>query len=686
VSSIERTAYPQLSEPVTPAELQRDFTPTDEEKLFAMNSARKASHRLGILVLLKVFIKLRRFPRPEEIPVSVASFIRIHLGLPESILMPYQERKLWFRHCRVIRRYLDVKSYYGKEARHTAVRFAAEAASTMSQQADILNAVMDGLIYAGFELPAFSGLDRVVERVQAVMHRRLFRKVFARVSPGQKTALDELLVIGLDQRQTPLQAIKRRPRRASRKNLDENVEHLEWLESLITVEDALEGVAPALIREFGRQARSLDAAELKDLTPEKRCTFRLCLIHSMQVRSRDTVATMYVKRMAAVHKRGKDDLVELQLQQQERVEHLLTKFEGVLGVLARETTDTRTGREVRALFASRQEIESAQSECISVKGWTGSNYLPLLWNHHKNHRSVLFEALGALQFESATEDRALLDALALVREHQNSRADWIPRGKLRLPFASARWLKLIQNPEDPTQWNRRQLEICVLSHVADQLEAGNLCVAGSDSFGDYRRQLLSWEECEQRLPEYCERIGIPATADEFVSELHRQLKEKVEAVDRGFLENGDVTIGKDGEPVLRKSPAQQITDTALRLEAEFAVRMPRRTLLEILVNIQHLTDFTRHFGPGSGAEPKLRSATERYLLTVFAMGSNLGPVQAARHLAGIVTAHMLSFTNQRHVTVEKLEARARSWSNCISRSIFRKSGERQDRGSGWDPV
>lgn len=47
----------------------------------------------------------------------------------------------------------------------------------MSQQADILNAVMDGLIYARFELPAFSGLDRVVERVQAVMHRRLFRSI-----------------------------------------------------------------------------------------------------------------------------------------------------------------------------------------------------------------------------------------------------------------------------------------------------------------------------------------------------------------------------------------------------------------------------------------------------------------------------------------------------------------------------
>jgi len=656
VSSIERTAYPQLLEPITAAELNRDFTPTDQEKLFAVNSARSASHRLGILVLLKVFLKLRRFPQADEIPASVVNFIRIHLGFSERIPTPYWERKIWFRHCQAIRRYLDVKSYYGKEARHTAIRLAGEAALAMSQQSDIINSVMDGLICARFELPAFSGLDRTVERVQAVVHRRLFRGVFERLSVQHKEALDQLLVIGFDQRRTPLQAIKRRPRRASRRNLDESVEHLEWLESLITVEGALDGIVPVLIRDFGRQARALDAAEIKDLSPEKRYTFLLCLIHSMQVRARDTVAGMYVKRMAAVHKRAKDDLVERQLHQQERVEKLLTKFEEVLDVLAHETADTQTGRQVRALFTSHKEIESTHSECISVKGRTGTNYLPLLWDHHKSHRSVLFDALAVLKLESATEDRALLDVLTFVREHQHSRSDWLSRDQLHLPFASRRWLTLIQHPNDATQWNRRQLEICVLSHVADQLENGNLCVIGSDSFADQRRQLLSWNECEPRLPEYCQRIGIPATADEFVKELQRQLKDKAEKVDSGFPANSDLTFSPGGEPVLRKTAAQQISEAALRLEVEFTTRMPRRTLLDILVNIQHLTNFTKHFGPGSGADPKLQAATERYLLTIFAMGSNLGPVQAARHLEGIVTAHMLSFTNQRHVTVEKLDA------------------------------
>jgi len=120
-----------------------------------------------------------------------------------------------------------------------------------------------------------------------------------------------------------------------------------------------------------------------------------------------------------------------------------------------------------------------------------------------------------------------------------------------------------------------------------------------------------------------------------------------------------VALGADGMPILHKYSARTIPESAQRLHLELMRRMPQRSLLDILVNVEHLTKFTQHFGPASGSEPKLERAAERYLLTVFAIGSSLGPVQAARHLGGVVTAHMLSFANRRHITVEKLEASRR---------------------------
>ena len=196
----------------------------------------------------------------------------------------------------------------------------------------------------------------------------------------------------------------------------------------------------------------------------------------------------------------------------------------------------------------------------------------------------------------------------------------------------------------------------MLSYLADHLQAGNVFVPGSEAFADHRAELLLWPEYQRRLKEFCDRVGLPASADEFVQEWQRQWTEVAARVDRQFPKNTAVTLGAKGEPVLHKYSARVIPESAQRWHVEVLKRMPERSVLDILVNVEHLTNFTKHFGPVSFSEPKIERAAKRYLLTIFAIGSNLGPVQAARHLQGIVTAQMLSFANRKHVTVEKLEA------------------------------
>ncbi|HCF3291716.1 TPA: Tn3 family transposase [Pseudomonas aeruginosa] len=204
--------------------------------------------------------------------------------------------------------------------------------------------------------------------------------------------------------------------------------------------------------------------------------------------------------------------------------------------------------------------------------------------------------------------------------------------------------------------NRRYLEVCVFSYLANELRSGDMCVQGSESFADYRKQLLPWDECLQRLPAYCEKMELPGTAKEFVTSLKTQLEETAQQLDDKFPScRGDVSINEAGEPVLRRVTARDIPPSAISLQTALMQRMPARHVLDIMANIEHWIQFTRHFGPMSGNEPKLKEPAERYLMTIFAMGCNLGPSQAARHLAGNVTPHMLSYTNRRHLSLEKLD-------------------------------
>ena len=61
--------------------------------------------------------------------------------------------------------------------------------------------------------------------------------------------------------------------------------------------------------------------------------------------------------------------------------------------------------------------------------------------------------------------------------------------------------------------------------------------------------------------------------------------------------------------VSKPSPLPEELET---LEALLKERMPERHLLDVLKNVHHEVKYTRHFGPPSGADPKLPEAVSRY--------------------------------------------------------------------------
>jgi TnpA family transposase len=76
-------------------------------------------------------------------------------------------------------------------------------------------------------------------------------------------------------------------------------------------------------------------------------------------------------------------------------------------------------------------------------------------------------------------------------------------------------------------------------------------------------------------------------------------------------------------------------------------------IVDALVDTEHWLYWTRHFGPLSGHDAKVDQPRERYVLTVFCYGCNLGPTQTARSIKDL-DRFKLAFLNQRHITEASL--------------------------------
>ncbi|MBL8470801.1 MAG: Tn3 family transposase [Rhodocyclaceae bacterium] len=659
MASIERTAYPRFKRSPSQRELETLYTPTEDEVSFARLIARKAQPRFGLLLLLKAFQRLGYFPAMDNIPAAVVQHVREAAGIDVEMSPVYGEPRTLYRHHQAIRERLGV-SAWGEQGLKVAGEAMAAAAEVMDNPADLINVAIEELVHQRIELPAFSTLDRLSRRIRALVNGRFFETVLARLAEVERGQLDALLEVGdSPQKKSLFFALKQLPKRSSLEHLQDLLDHIVKLSNTVGADHHLAGIPNTKIKHFAAEAKALDAAELKKFTPPKRYVLVLSLIHRARVQARDDLADMFIKRMNHIHRRGKDELERLRIRYRQKTEHLVATLADVIQVLEAQPVDAEAGRSIRSLLSTRGGAQALQEDCTAINAFSGDNYFPLLWRFYRSHRPTLFRMVHLLTMASTSEDQSLMHALDVLLAHENRKGAWIDEA-VDLSFTNERWKRtVVVKTDDGECMSRQHFEVCVFSALAAEIKSGDVSIQGSEAYADYREQLLSWEQCEPQVADYCEQLGFAADAAGFAHRLREGLTEVAAAVDAGFPENKSLGIDESGLPILKRSTPREPKASARALETALLERLPERNVIDVLCNVAHWTQWNRHFGPLSGSDPKIENPGERYILTSFTYGCNLGPMQASRHLRGAVTPHMLSFINRRHVNGNKLNAALR---------------------------
>ncbi len=658
MASIERTAYPRFKSSLTANELHALYHPTDEELNFVTGHTRGATQQLTLLTLLKCQQHLGYVPALADVPEQIRTYLCQQFHLSPQMYEYVQAKRTLYRYHQLIQGYLDITPYGegGERVVETAVE---QAAYTMSDPADLINVAIEHLIEQRFELPAFSTLDRLVMHVRHGVHQALYTCITASLGVAETECLDQLLQVRGGR--TDFNRIKDTPRPATLKYLRQWTERLKWLESILTTRPFLKGIAHTKIQQFAAEASALGVRDMHDIHHlPRRYSLLICFLYQAQVQTRDQLVEMLLKRMRRTTNAARERLKDLQQQHRDLEEQILAVFSEVLDqTIQTPEDDTTLGKGVRNILKDYGGAEALRECYDQVAAYHNDNYRPLMWAFYRPYRAELFRLSHLLTFRSATQNQSLIEALHLIQRFQNAKRDHLPY-EISLDFASVRWQSLIRIRHNmETVLNRRQLEVCVFNYLDHGLRCGDVYVESSDAYADYRQKFLSLEECARRLPAYCQALQFAPTASGFVAELHDRLRQVSHRVDRAYPDNTELTIDEAGTPHLKRLGAQPISEDFQTVEALLKERLPERHLLDILRNVQHWVGYTRHFGPPSGADPKLADPVLRYLFTIFGYACELGPTQTARHINEPMSRWLLKRINDQHITTTKLEASLR---------------------------
>jgi hypothetical protein len=482
--------------------------------------------------------------------------------------------------------------------------------------------------------------------------------------PEQRAILDDLLVREVGETRHAFTRLKVLPRTASLKSVHTWEKHLAWLESILDPQPFIVALTSTKVAQFAAQAYQMEISDIQGVrTPKRRYTLLLCLLHQMQVRTRDQLVTMYLKRLHLLHNRAQQRLQDLHDQYRELSETMVDALADETEKLGEGEKDSRLGRQVRQVLQANGGREKLRQECEMLQAYHDNNYLLLLHYFYRPQRQLLFRLTERLRIRSATQNQTLLQALAFIHGHRHGHSLHVPAA-IELGFASLRWQALIrERVNGQILYNKQHLEIGIFSYIADGLRSGDLYVEGSETYADFRTQLLSWPECQPRLAPYCQAVELPAAAEAFVADLRQRFIDLAQRVDAGQSAESDLSFDAapkgHPKPHLRQLPRLPTPEDAEAVEEVLKARMPERHLLDILSNTHHWVPYTRHFGPPSGSDSKLSAPVPRYLITVFGYGCDLGPAQTARHARTLATERVISRINAQHITAEKLDAAIR---------------------------
>lgn len=650
-----RLLYPELPVPLTPADLQRLFTPGYEDRQWARTLARTGHSQVDALVHLKIFQSLGRFLAEEDIPTTIREYISRKLQVTDKTHRAPPERTR-YRHHAAIRAYLGVTPW-GTGAQHMAESTMSKMAEARTDPADLINAAIDALVRHHFELPVLKTLRRLAGTAHHAINEDQWSQVCAALGDAQRKELEAMLIVAPEARESSFANLCSGAGRATRKNLKALIARYDWLCTLPDPTKPLASIADAKVLQWANEARRLKAPELRAYVTPRRLTLLLAVIREARGRILDDMTKMLLKLARNIEWRSEEYQNDWHAGHHRQTDSLIRALRDLLGALGSDDEPIKKVVRLDAIVITHGGRETLETACAEHLHHERRNWRPIARQAFLPLRAPLMRLVDTLPLTATPEAMDLLCLIGSATFDDPPYSDYFRITDVKKDTLPPEWRALVQDREDDAcLYNRRQLEVAAVLELANAIKAGEIFVEGSLSFDQFWNRLPAEAADPAAIADYASAREWTPGADGFVRTLKDALARDAGQLDTQIYQYGTVKRDKKDRLIVARTPALPIPASAVELEKQLMARMPERPVLSALVNTEHWVRWGRHFGPPSRLAPQIKDASGRYVLTAFAYGCGLGPTQAARHLNGTVTADQLGFVDRRHIDIADLRA------------------------------
>ena len=254
----------------------------------------------------------------------------------------------------------------------------------------------------------------------------IYRQVERRLSEETRAALDALFVVSPTTFWSAWQDLKRDPASPTLTHMKLLIAHLVSISEQRTLldPDLFAGVPHGKIKQFATEAKTLDAARMREMLPRKRYTLAAALLLVQSAQALDDLAEMLIKRMLAIHQKGKEALQQYHLEHQARTDALVTTLRDLVVAYRKEGTTEERFAAIEGVIG--EQSEEVLKQCEEHLAYAGNTYqqflLVLLQEPPRDALSSCFRSSPSAPVPRIPRWKP---RCVFFEQHEASRGEWL---------------------------------------------------------------------------------------------------------------------------------------------------------------------------------------------------------------------------------------------------------------------
>ena len=626
---------------LTPTERVQLFAfPEDESELIRLATLARADltyirqhrgdhNRLGLAVQMVYLRHPSRVLPPNEAPFPpLLGIVAAQLKVTPAVWSQYARRDETRReHLQELLERFELRQFDRSDYR-ALIDWLSPLALQTTQGMVLAHAVANELRTRKILLPTVALIEKICAIALTRAERETFRRLTAGLTSAHRAALDGVLLVRPGGSSSSLSWFRQSPGAPSANAVLAHLARLRAVRELELPANLGRDVHQNRLLRLAREGAQTAVFQLQEYEPLRRYATLVAILLDTTATLTDETLDLHDRLIGTFFSKARSKY-DREFAADGRALNDKIRLYAKIGSALISAKEAKTDP-----FAAIEEVipweefTASVSQAEKLSRDEAFDPLTLLTDYFSTLRKYAPSFLEAFQFRGAPVAQSLLDAIDLLRSMNQSGARKVPAAA-PLSFVPPRWARSVGTGEEI---DRRFYELCVLSELKNRLRAGDLHVVGSRQFRDFEDYLMP--TAAFRSMRSTDRLGVevPTTADGYLSERLKLLREALEETNRLAGADGltDVRINDKG---LKISPLEDDTPPEAKLlKSQTYGFLPHVKITDLLLEVDRWTDFTRHFTHLKGAEP---AADRSLLLTaILADAFNLGLEKMAEACPG----------------------------------------------------